>query len=120
MATPYSKQLRRGIGRRYANPPNSLMSKKLLCYLRTYRKRAGLTQMQLARLLGLRQDTAISKMERRQRKPSLDIAFGCQVIFKVPASKIFPGVLEEVDAQITRRLRQHRLSVSIPSYETSK
>ncbi|MGB0747132.1 MAG: helix-turn-helix transcriptional regulator [Magnetospiraceae bacterium] len=96
------------------------MSKTLPCYLRTYRKRAGLTQWQLAHLLGLPQDTAISKLERRRRMPSLEVAFGCQAVFGVPADRIFPGVMEEARANVATRARQHRLSDSIPSYDSSE
>ncbi len=86
------------------------MQKPLPCYLKTYRKRAGLKQQELARLLGLGDQTSVSKLERRKRNPNLRIAFGCQVIFGVPAHRIFPAALAEIDAAIAARVRHHRLS----------
>ncbi len=86
------------------------MQKKLPCYLKTYRRRAGLTQKELAILLGIGDDTTVSKLERRKREPSLKIAFGCQILFGVPADRIFPGLLAQIDTGIRARARRHNLS----------
>ncbi|WP_339632755.1 helix-turn-helix transcriptional regulator [uncultured Sneathiella sp.] len=91
------------------------MNKKLPCYLKTYRKRAGLTQKELAHLLGISDDTVISKLEHRRRKPSLKIVIGCQLLFGEKAENIFPDALSEIKADVRKRIRRHDLSDKNPS-----
>jgi len=79
------------------------MAQKLPCYLRTYRKRGGLTQSDLAFLLGSDTGTTVSHYERLLRDPNLDTAFACQVIFGIPAQELFPGVYGKVEKAIRRR-----------------
>ncbi len=92
------------------------MQKKLPCYLKTYRRRAGLSQKELAALLGIGHVTTVSKLERRKREPNLKVAFGCQVLFGIQADRIFPGLLTDIDKGVRARARQHGLSVQQKSY----
>ncbi len=91
----------------------SSMQRDLPNYLRTYRRRAGLTQKDLAILLGIGHQSSVSKLERRRRRPDLGIALGCQLIFGVAAAKIFPGVLAEVRRGIVERAQHHDLIASL-------
>lgn len=84
------------------------MSFALDNYLRTYRRRACLSQEELSYLLGLSSDTKISRIERRHRKPDLETAFACQSIFSVPAHEMFPGFYAEVEQTIITRARSLR------------
>jgi len=93
------------------------MKKKLPCYLKTYRKRAGLTQKQLALLLGVGCDTTISKLERRAREPNLKIAVGCQILFGVRAEDIFPEVFSRIGQEIETRARQQSLPDKRNNYD---
>ncbi len=91
----------------------SSMQRDVPNYLRTYRRRAGLTQKDLAILLGIGHQSSVSKLERRRRKPDLRVALGCQLIFGVAAAKIFPGVLAEVRRGIVERAQHHNLVASL-------
>ena len=71
--------------------------------MRTYRRRAGLTQDELAFLLGCRSGAKVSRYERMTRRPNLQAAFGCHVIFGVPAHELLPGILAEVERGIIKR-----------------
>jgi transcriptional regulator with XRE-family HTH domain len=64
-------------------------------YLRLHRKRAGLSQDEVAWLLGAKSGTKVSRYERFGRQPTLATAFAYEVLFDVPASEIFAGVFEQ-------------------------
>ena len=76
-----------------------------MSYLRTHRKRGGLTQDEMAFLLGCQSGTKISRFERLARRPNLKTALACQVIFGVPAHELFPGVFAEVEKTVAERAR---------------
>ena len=82
------------------------MVPRIKSYLRTYRKRGGLTQDEMAFLLGYQSGTKISRFERLARQPNLETALACQVVFGIPAHKLFPGVFAEVEKIVTERARQ--------------
>jgi len=88
------------------------MSRRTHNYLRTYRKRAGLTQDELALLLGCTSGTKVSRYERLTREPNLETAFACQAIFGVPAHELFPSIYQNVEQIIKKRaeLLKERLS----------
>ena len=79
------------------------MSKKLQNYLRTYRKRAGFSQDEVAVLLGCQSGTKISRYERLNRKPSLETAFAYEAVFGAPSRELFAGAFEKVEEKIKRR-----------------
>jgi hypothetical protein len=59
----------------------------------------------MAFLLGCHSGTKISRFERLARHPNLETALACQVVFGVPAHKIFPGVFAEVEKIVIGRAR---------------
>jgi transcriptional regulator with XRE-family HTH domain len=79
------------------------MSHKLQNYLRTYRKRAGLSQDEVAFLLGCGSGAKVSRYEHFQRKPSLDTTLACEILFGVPCHELFAGIREKVENQIKHR-----------------
>ncbi len=81
---------------------------KLDNYLRTYRKRAGLSQDKMAYLLGTRDGTRTSRYERFARIPSLETALAREGIFRAPVSELFAGVYEKAKRAATRRARLMR------------
>jgi transcriptional regulator with XRE-family HTH domain len=82
-----------------------------MSYLRTHRRRGGLTQDEMAFLLGYQSGTKIPRFERLARHPNLETALACQVVFGIPAHKLFPGVFAEVEKTVTERARE--LSVQL-------
>jgi transcriptional regulator with XRE-family HTH domain len=81
------------------------MAHTLHNYLRTYRKRAGLSQDEVAFLLGAAYGTKVSRYERRSRQPGLTTAFAYEVLFGASARKLFGGLFRKVEAVTLRRAR---------------
>src|SRR3989442_5261356 len=81
------------------------MAHRLPNYLKTYRKRAGLSQDEVAFLLGCQSGAKVSRYERLARRPSLETAFAYEALFGVPARELFAGVYEKVEEQIKKRAR---------------
>ena len=81
------------------------MKKKLDCYLRSYRRRWGLTQNELARLLGCKTGAVVSRLERFGRQPSLESAYALEVIFGTSPIELFPGLHAKVKKAVIARIR---------------
>jgi len=82
------------------------MQKKIPSYMRTHRRQWGLTQKELAHLLGAKSGTQISRYEHLLRRPKLYIALACQVIFGALPHKIFPKLFSEVEEGVMQRASQ--------------
>jgi DNA-binding XRE family transcriptional regulator len=76
----------------------------LASYLRSHRKHSGLSQRELAHLLGYPDEGQVSRHERSYCIPSCLIALSYQAIFRVPVSDIFPVAYEAVRQTIEERL----------------
>lgn len=74
----------------------------MLCYLRTHRRIWGLTQRELARLIGLSCGTQVSRIESSKRAPALRVALACQTLFGIPPCDMFPHLHAEVEEQVIR------------------
>jgi len=81
------------------------MASRLPNYLKTYRKRAGLSQDEVAFLLGCKSGAKVSRYERLARRPSLETAFAYEALFGVPARELFAGVYQKVEGEIAKRAR---------------
>lgn len=81
------------------------MKKKFDCYLRSYRRRWGLTQDELATLLGCKNGAVISRLERHVRQPSLEAAYAFEVIFGTAPIELFPGLHARVRKDVIARVR---------------
>lgn len=77
--------------------------KPLPNYLRRHRKRAGLSQDEVAFLLGGRSGAKISQYERFRRRPTLETAFAFEAAFGVPAHTLFAGVSEMIRQDVAKR-----------------
>jgi transcriptional regulator with XRE-family HTH domain len=82
------------------------MLSKLPSYLRYHRRRWGLTQRELAYLLGLKSGSAISRIERNVIRPSLAIALACQVLFDAPLLELFPGTFSVIEGALVERAEE--------------
>jgi transcriptional regulator with XRE-family HTH domain len=74
------------------------------CYLRSYRKRSGLSQKELALLIGYPNDGSVSRHERLYCVPPFHIALGYEAIFRIPSSNIFPAAYSEISERIEARI----------------
>jgi transcriptional regulator with XRE-family HTH domain len=79
------------------------MPKPLPSYLRTERKKRGLTQEEVAYLLGVQSGTKVSRYERRARTPTLGNLFAIQVVYGAAPHELFPGVFEEIKKTVIKR-----------------
>src|SRR5438094_8729611 len=77
---------------------------KLENYLRTYRKRSGLTQREVAFLVGCRNGAQVSRYEKRRRLPPLRTALACEAAFGVPVSVLFAGLRDAAGKAVGERL----------------
>jgi transcriptional regulator with XRE-family HTH domain len=82
------------------------MRTPLVNYLRAHRKRAGLSQNELAFLLGYGSPDAISKHELFASVPPLIMALAYQTIFQVPLSELFLGLREAVEHSVENQFAE--------------
>jgi transcriptional regulator with XRE-family HTH domain len=80
-----------------------MASPKLDNYLRTYRKRSGLSQAEIAYLAGCKSRAQISKFERRNSMPPLHTALALQATLNVPVSDLYAGKYDRITKQVHRR-----------------
>jgi DNA-binding XRE family transcriptional regulator len=78
----------------------------LINYLRTHRRNAGLSQRDLARVLGLDSYEFVARQERSRTMPSLAVALSYQILFRAPVSEIFVGITQRLEVDIETRLTQ--------------
>lgn len=81
-----------------------MTAKTIACRLRTLRKKSGLSQIELARILGFVSEVPVSRHERSLTVPNLLTAIGYEVIFHAQISTLFPGLHRTVEAAIEERL----------------
>ena len=80
-----------------------MSSHQLSNYLRSYRKRTGLSQDDVAFLMGVESGAKVCRYERFARVPNLRTAFAYEVIFDTPASELFGGCYQQIEKQVTQR-----------------
>jgi transcriptional regulator with XRE-family HTH domain len=68
-----------------------------------YRKRMGLTQKQVSRLLGHRDASMLSHYEHSRALPPLVVALGLEIVYRVPVAFLFPAMYDELKRQIRNR-----------------
>jgi len=81
-----------------------MTTKQIANYLRLHRRKSGLSQRELAQIVGSLTDIPVSRHERSVTVPALLIALSYEVIFHVPISEIFPGLYQIVATGIEERL----------------
>jgi transcriptional regulator with XRE-family HTH domain len=73
-------------------------------YLRSHRKRSGLTQKEIATLLGYLNEGEISRHERLCSAPPFRVALGYEAVFRVPISVLFREAFESTKRDVEARL----------------
>jgi len=81
-----------------------MQSPALKNYLKTYRKRSGLSQGELGQILGYKNHGQVSRHELSKTSPPLVIALAYEVIFRAPVATLFLGTHDAVKATIEKRL----------------
>ncbi len=83
------------------------MSRPLPSYLLSLRKRSGLSQSEVAMLLGI-DGSMLCKFESLSRRPSIELAIGAELIFGHPMKEVFPALYAETERAIVQRARRQR------------
>jgi transcriptional regulator with XRE-family HTH domain len=81
------------------------MSRKPQNYVRTCRRRSGLSQRELAFLLGCENESKVSRYEHIARVPTLEAALAYEAVFGVPTRKLFAGVYEHTLITVQERAK---------------
>ena len=79
---------------------------KLPNYLRAERKRRGLSQEEIAFLLGCESGAKVSRYERFRREPKLATALAYEALFATSVHDLFAGVAEEAERATRKRARR--------------
>jgi transcriptional regulator with XRE-family HTH domain len=79
------------------------MDQRPISYLRPLRRRWGLTQKELAFLIGAKTYVTVSKLESLTRAPDFTAAFAISVIFDVAPAEVFPTFLADLHEAVYRR-----------------
>ena len=74
-------------------------------YLRANRKRLGLSQEDVAFLLGLPTGQKVSRHEQFVHIPTLAAVFAYEVIYKRAASELFSDLYQKVEKEIAKRAK---------------
>ena len=98
-----------------------MSSPQLPNYLRANRKRLGLSQDEVAFLLGTQSGAKVCRYERFVREPSLATALAFEAIFKRPASELFGGLYQEIEKQVAERAKalSYRTSYQKPTRQNA-
>ena len=78
---------------------------KLPNYIRTHRKRAHLTQREVAFLLGSKTSAHVCRHERLEQTPNLQTLLAYEILFHTPVRNLFGGVHQDVEQKLLRRIR---------------
>jgi transcriptional regulator with XRE-family HTH domain len=74
-------------------------------FVRANRRRWGLTQPELALLIGLTSSTAVSRIERAKRTPAAPTLIACCIVFGIVTPDLFPSLHAEIEAAVTEAAR---------------
>lgn len=95
---------------------------KLPNYVRLYRKRLGLSQQELAFLLGWRDGSHPSRYEYFSSIPRLRTALALAVIFRVSVHELFSGEYKKIESAVYRQAQRPkaRLTTESPDQQTAR
>jgi transcriptional regulator with XRE-family HTH domain len=95
------------------------MSHLLPSYLPTLRKQWGLSQPDLASLLGVT-GSAQCRFENLSRRPSAELIIGAEVIFGLAPKEVFPAFYHDIERSIVGRARAMYAHLELQSDPTSR
>jgi len=73
------------------------MRNRSYSFVRAHRRRWGLSQAELAMLLGIVSSTTVSRIERSVRTPTSTVMIACCILFGLPAPELFGSLHEEIE-----------------------
>jgi transcriptional regulator with XRE-family HTH domain len=78
------------------------------CRVRSFRKAAGLSQRQLARLIGLKSQGQVSDIETGRKGPGLATILACVIVFDCSVGELFPTIWSQARYDIRTAARALR------------
>lgn len=78
----------------------------LTTYLRTYRRRSGLSQEEVAFLLGTASGTTVSRHEGGNRQPVLETGLAYEIIFGTSVRELYLGLYRKMEKRVQPRARR--------------
>jgi transcriptional regulator with XRE-family HTH domain len=87
------------------------MSRTIPHYHRSHRRKAGLTQADVAALLAVTNKATISRYESGRRLPPLEIALAYEAVFGVPVAELFRGAYEKARQAVRGRAERLRANL---------
>ncbi len=85
-----------------------MSAQRLANYLRSYRRKSGLSQREVALLLGWKHGEQLSRYEKRHRLPTLRVALACEAVFDIPVAKLFAGARDAIVRETKARVETLR------------
>lgn len=85
---------------------NRAMRKVPYSYVRRNRRRWGLSQRELAVLIGLSSSTTVSRIERSERKPSAATLIACGVVFGLAVPDLFPTLHAGIEEAVLAKAKE--------------
>lgn len=82
-----------------------MTSASLPNYIRTHRKRAHLTQKEVAFLVGVTSGAVVCRHERFQQTPNLQTIIAYEILFGTPVRTLYEGVNQKVQDKLMDRIR---------------
>ena len=95
------------------------MDQRLISYLRPLRRRWGLTQAELAFLIGAKTGGVVSRIEAVKRFPTLAATFACELIFDTPPVELFPDLFAQVEKSLLARTNELYVALQGNSLRTT-
>lgn len=91
-------------------------------YLRANRKRFGLSQEEVAFLLGSDSGAKVCRYEQFVREPSLRTALACEAVFQKPASELLPGLYQKIakDVAVRAKALLRQMERDAPNRQTER
>lgn len=88
--------------------------KPLPNYLLTARKRSGLSQREVAVLVGVASDVEVSRHETFRRLPGLVTALRYEAIFGVSVRELFAGEYQKVEKDVHEQAKELAQRILVP------
>ena len=72
-------------------------------YLKTVRLETGLSQEEVAYMLGLKSTAYLCRLEQRKCAPSIRIILGCRILYKATLDAIIPAYMKDIEEEVCER-----------------
>jgi transcriptional regulator with XRE-family HTH domain len=82
----------------------TMKARKPLNYVRSQRLRWGLSQGELAHLLGWKHADVVSRIEKKHRPPTLKFVIACFILFGTAAAELFPDISASIEIDVMTRV----------------